>query len=109
MFFYFILLFLFVFINLLFTFFINFLIRSAPVINRKKLKDILSSTFQARKNEINNEIRRNIKQNGSISVTFDLWSSNALNSYIGVIITYINPEFELIYKLIGMFFIIIYY
>ena len=51
-------------------------IRSIPVINRKKLKTILTSTFQAKKNEINDKIRRNIKENGTISLSFDLWTSN---------------------------------
>src|SRR5262249_57248483 len=38
---------------------------------------------------------------GTFSLIFDIWTSNNLNSFFGIILSYINTDFKLRYKLIG--------
>lgn len=54
-------------------------------------------------------IEANLKSYGSFSITFDIWTSNNQNSYLGIVLIYINSNFELKYKLIGIYFIIFIY
>ena len=49
----------------------------------------------------NNELKANIETNGSFSIVFDIWTSNSETAYIGVIISFIDSDFNLNYKLIG--------
>ena len=44
---------------------------------------------------------KNIIFNGTFSLVFDIWTLNSQTAYIGIIISYINSDFELIYKLIS--------
>ena len=51
--------------------------------------------------QINNDLRQNIIFNGTFSLVFDIWTLNSQTAYIGIIISYINSDFKLIYKLIS--------
>lgn len=56
---------------------------------------------------LNNDFQQNIETNGRFSITFDIWTTNAI-SYMGIIIAYINSDFNLNYKLIGKLLLLIY-
>ena len=76
-------------------------IRNSPIINRWKIKEILEKTFKISLISFNNSLELNIKTNGKFSVVFDIWTSNNNTAYLGIIICFIDSEFNLIYKLIG--------
>jgi hypothetical protein len=65
------------------------------------MKSILESTFKSSLIAFNTELEVNIKNNGKFSVIFDIWTSNSQTAFMGVIISFIDSNFNLIYKLIG--------
>lgn len=80
---------------------LNYYNKASPVINRWKIKNILEKTYNDYFTTFIYDLKQNIVSNGSFSLTFDIWTSNTQTSYIGIIITYINSNFQLIYRLIG--------
>lgn len=66
-----------------------------------KIKSILNNTFETDLVRLNSNLKENITSNGKFSFSFDIWTSNSNTAYMGVIVSYINSEFQLIYKLIG--------
>jgi len=75
--------------------------RLSPVINRWKIKGILTNTYNTYLSNLNTELQRNILNKGLFSLTFDIWTSSSQKSYLGIILSYIDNDFNLIYKLIG--------
>ena len=75
--------------------------RLTPIINRKKIKLILDKNYNTELLNLINDIRRNIESNGTFSLIFDLWTSNNQDAFFGIILSYINSDFKLKYKLIG--------
>ena len=67
------------------------------------MKAILESTFDSYLKAINNEFDLNMKTYGSFSLTFDIWTSNIQIVYLGIIVSYIDSDFKLNYKLISKF------
>ena len=82
---------------------------AAPTINRHKMKSILNSTFDRFFSIFNTELKANIESLGSFCLTFDIWTSTAQTSYLGLIINYIDKDFKLVYKLLGKFIVYCYY
>ncbi len=80
---------------------LNYYNKSTPIINRHKIKTILENTYVDSKMEFENELEKNLENNGLFSLTFDIWTSLTQTSYMGVIVTYIDSNFILNYKLIG--------
>jgi hypothetical protein len=76
-----------------------------PIINRHKIRALLSETFKASLLKLDSEIAENIKSLGSFSLTFDIWTASNQDNFLGLVLIYINSDFELIYKLIGKLFI----
>ena len=79
------------------------------MINRHKIRSILDTTFENHIIAINNEFQRNIATNGQFSLAFDIWTLTTQIAYMGVILSYIDKDFKLIYKLIGKLFNFTYY
>ena len=50
---------------------------------------------------LNTELQRNIVNKGLFSLVFDIWISSSQNGYLGIILSYIDSDFNLIYKLIS--------
>ena len=67
------------------------------------MKTILESTFDRFFSNFNTELQSNIESNGSFCLTFDIWTSIAQTGYLRVIINYIDKDFKLIYKLLGIY------
>jgi predicted PurR-regulated permease PerM len=76
-----------------------------PIINRKKIRNLLSKAYENSLNKLNSNLAENINSLGSFSLTFDIWTASNQDSFLGLILIYINSNFELIYKLIGKLFI----
>jgi hypothetical protein len=76
--------------------------KSTPVLNRWKIKTILEDKFNNYLSTFNDQLRRNVENNGLFSTTLDIWTSKVNQTpYLGIIITYIDIDFKLNYKLIG--------
>ena len=67
------------------------------------MKTILESTFNRFFSNFNTELQLNIESNGFFCLTFDIWTSIAQTGYLRVIINYIDKDFKLIYKLLGIY------
>jgi hypothetical protein len=80
---------------------INYFFRQSLIINRHKIKDILSTIFNSSLLDLNKQFEVNIQSFGAFSLTFDIWTSNNGTSYYGLIIIWIDIHFKLNYKLIG--------
>src|SRR6266566_4463937 len=80
---------------------LNYYNRLNPIINRKKFKIILEKTYFEYLSIFNQQIQQNIDNNGSFSITFDIWTANTQTSYLGIILIYIDNNFHLNYRLIG--------
>jgi hypothetical protein len=78
-----------------------FLFGQGPLINRRKIKGILHTTFISSQADLNKQLAANIQSGGLFSPTFDIWSANNGTSYLGIIIIFIDNNFRLNYKLIG--------
>jgi hypothetical protein len=76
-----------------------------PIINRYKIRVLLSETFKASLLKLDSEIAENFKSLGSFSLTFNIWTASNQDSFLGLILIYINSDFKFIYKLIGKLFI----
>ncbi|KAK0672243.1 ribonuclease H-like domain-containing protein, partial [Cercophora samala] len=79
---------------------IEYFNRGPFAISRAKATTLLSSTFDRFQAIINSQISEHKKQLGTFCLTFDLWTSKANDSYLGMILSYIKPDFELVYKLL---------
>ena len=75
--------------------------KSSPIINRWKIKSILSNTYNTYLSNLNTKLQRNVVNKGLFSLVFDIWTSSSQNSYLGIILSYIDSDFNLIYKLIS--------
>ena len=80
---------------------LNYYNKSSPVINRWKIKNILEKTYNDYFTNFIYDLKQNIASNGTFSLSFDIWTSNTQTAYIGIIIIYINSDFQLTYRLIG--------
>ena len=72
-----------------------------PIINRKKIKLLLSLSYKNSLIKLNSNLVDNINSLGTFSLTFDIWTSNNQIAFIGIILIFIDKNFNLIYKLIG--------
>jgi hypothetical protein len=77
-----------------------------PIINRKKIKLLLSLSYENSLIKLNSNLVDNINSLGTFSLTFDIWTANNQDCFLGLILIYINSKFELIYQLIGKLFIL---
>jgi hypothetical protein len=80
---------------------LNYYNKSTPIINRMKIKIILENTYKRYFSVFLQQIQQNIKNDGSFSLTFDIWTSNSQTAFMGIILTFIDIDFKLQYKLIG--------
>ena len=65
------------------------------------MRNLLSIAFQNQLQLFNNELFHNIRILGQFSLSFDIWTIKNQISYLNIIISYINVDFKLIYRLIG--------
>ena len=84
-----------------FTNLLTYFNRLTPVLNRWKINKVLNTTFANHLAILNSELQANIQTLGRFSLVFDIWTANTQTAYFGVIISYINADFELKYQLIG--------
>jgi len=68
------------------------------------MKSTLDSTFNRFFSVFNIELQANIESLGTFCLTFDIWTSVAQTGYLGLIINYIDKDFKLVYKLLGILF-----
>ena len=66
------------------------------------MKSLLDSTFDRVFSVFNTELKANVESSGTFCLTFDIWTSVAQTAYLGLIINYIDKDFNLVYKLLGM-------
>ena len=65
------------------------------------MKSILDSTFDRFFSVFNTGLKANTESHGTFYLTFDIWTSTAQTAYLGLIINYIDKDFNLVYKLLG--------
>ncbi|KAH6957701.1 hypothetical protein BKA56DRAFT_202435 [Ilyonectria sp. MPI-CAGE-AT-0026] len=75
--------------------------KASPIINRDKIKGILLDTFNNSLLQLNKQLEENISTFGTFSLTFDIWTSKTQIAYLGIILIFIDKDFNLIYKLMG--------
>jgi hypothetical protein len=73
----------------------------SPIINRWKIKLILDFTFNNALSILNLELALHANNYGTFSIIFNIWFLKSNISFIGVIVSFIDSEFNLNYKLIG--------
>ena len=69
------------------------------------MKSVLDSTFDRFFSVFNTELKSNIDSLGTFCLTFDIWTSMAQTGYLSLIINYIDKDFKLVYKLLGILFL----
>ena len=74
---------------------------NAPIINRKKMKSLLDSTFDRFFSVFNTELKANVESSGTFCLTFDVWTSVAQTAYLGLIINYLVQGFTNTTEVIG--------
>ncbi|RKF84220.1 hypothetical protein GcM1_136001 [Golovinomyces cichoracearum] len=79
--------------------------KDSPSISRRGVKTLLNTTFSRALTTFNNDLKRNIDTSGTLSLTFELWTSRNQDTYIGIILSFIDTDFDLVYKLINFGFI----
>lgn len=65
------------------------------------MKSLLDSTFDRFLSVFNTELKANVESISTFCLTFDIWTSMAQTGYLGLIINYIDKDFNLVYKLLG--------
>ena len=71
------------------------------------MKVVLESTFDRFFSNFNNELKSNLESHGRFCLTFDIWTSRAQTGYLGLVINYIDKDFNLVYKLLGIYTLIL--
>ncbi|KAG5654803.1 hypothetical protein KAF25_011233, partial [Fusarium avenaceum] len=81
---------------------INYINQNSPTINKDNIKSYLSKTFNSALLNLNSQFKDHISGFGTFSLTFDIWSSSSSNkSYLGVIMSYLSPDFIPFYRLLS--------
>ncbi|KAK0384767.1 hypothetical protein NLU13_7245 [Sarocladium strictum] len=80
---------------------IRYLNPDIPIINRSKLKTSLNALFTTELTKLNQLLEANNKSYGSFSLTFDIWTSRNSYSFLGIIATFLDDDFNLHYRLIA--------
>lgn len=70
-------------------------------ISRKSIKTLLDNTFNKALITFNSELQKNRDSLGTFSITFDIWTARDQNAYLGLILSYIDPDFNLVYRLVS--------
>jgi hypothetical protein len=79
--------------------------RNSPNIDRWKIKRLLTDTYNTSLTTFNYKLNENIQSNRLFSLTFDIWTSNSQTAFLGIILFYIDFDFNLNYKLLSKLFI----
>lgn len=75
--------------------------RRPPKMKRKTLTNRLDKRYKSKLDKLNKELQNNLKTFGTFSLTFDVWTATMQTSFIGVTLSYIESDMNIIYKQIG--------
>lgn len=71
-------------------------------ITEERSEAVFLELLENRRHEINTEFAKNVDGFGRFSLTFDVWQSKTRQTYLGVVASFINDEFDIVYKVLAL-------
>jgi hypothetical protein len=79
---------------------INFLDEHAPCFSRRTIRRELTVCFQAAKERVKHDLKKQRETGGCMSLTLDVWSSANRLDFLGITVHYLTSELEFVSKLL---------